>query len=89
MQDITLGPFDDNGFIFDIGALGRQDLPDMRGAQGRVYPLARILTCVLLARLCGENATRIANKRFAELQGCVNKMIHSHLSLLHIGIRFP
>ena len=57
MQDITLGPFDNNGIIFDIGALGRhlEELTDTRGAQGKVYPLARILTWVLLARLCGEN----------------------------------
>lgn len=57
MQDITLGPFDDNGFIFDLGALGRylEELTDTRSAQGRIYPLSRILTWVLLARLCGEN----------------------------------
>ncbi len=57
MQDITLGPFDDNGFVFDLGALSRflERLTDTRGAQGKVYPLARILTWVLLARLCGEN----------------------------------
>ena len=24
MQDIRLGPFDDSGFMFDIGALGRE-----------------------------------------------------------------
>jgi predicted transposase YbfD/YdcC len=57
MQDITLGPFDDNGFIFDLGALDRylEGLTDTRGAQGKIYPLARILVWVLLARLCGEN----------------------------------
>jgi len=57
MQDITLGPFDDRGFIFDIGALSHhlEGLTDRRGAQGKIYPLARILTWMLLARLCGEN----------------------------------
>ena len=57
MQDITLGPFDDSGFMFDLGALGRhlEELTDTRGAQGKIYPLARILTWMLLARLCGEN----------------------------------
>lgn len=57
MQDITLGPFDDNGYIFDVGALVGylERLTDTRGAQGKIYPLARILTWVLLARLCGEN----------------------------------
>jgi predicted transposase YbfD/YdcC len=57
MQDITLGPFDDSGFMFDLGALSRhlEGLTDTRGAQGKIYPLARILTWMLLARLCGEN----------------------------------
>lgn len=57
MQDITLGPFDDNGLLFDLGALGGylEELTDTRGAQGKIYPLARILTWVLLARLCGED----------------------------------
>ena len=57
MQDITLGPFDDSGFMFYLGALGRhlEELTDTRGAQGKIYTLARILTWMLLARLCGEN----------------------------------
>jgi predicted transposase YbfD/YdcC len=57
MQDITLGPFDDSGFVFDIGALNDflKRLTDTRGAQGKIYPLSRILSWVLLARLCGEN----------------------------------
>jgi len=57
MQDITLGPFDDSGFVFDIGALSNflERLTDTRGAQGKIYPLSRILAWVLLARLCGEN----------------------------------
>lgn len=57
MQDITLGPFDDSGFVFDIGALSSflERLTDTRGAQGKIYPLSRILVWVLLASLCGEN----------------------------------
>jgi len=57
MQDITLGPFDDSGFVFDIGSLSRylERLTDTRGAQGKVYSLSQILIWVLLARLCGEN----------------------------------
>lgn len=57
MQDITLGPFDESGFIFDIGALSRhlEGLTDTRGAHGKIYPLERILSWMLLARLCGEN----------------------------------
>jgi len=57
MQDITLGPFEDIGFVFDVGALNSflEKLTDTRGAQGKIYPLARILTWMLLARLCGEN----------------------------------
>lgn len=37
MQDITLGPFDDSGFMFDLGALGRhlEELTDTRGRRGR------------------------------------------------------
>ena len=39
MQDITLGPFDDNGFVFDTEALGRhlEGLTNTRGAQGRMF----------------------------------------------------
>ena len=57
MQDITLGPFQDSGFVFDMGALIRflERLTDTRDARGKVYPLSRILAWVLLARLCGEN----------------------------------
>lgn len=57
MQDITFGPFDDSGFVFDIGALSNflEGLTDTRGAQGKIYSLSQILTWVLLARLCGEN----------------------------------
>lgn len=57
MQDITLGPFNDSGFVFDLGALIRhlEQLTDPRGAQGKIYPLAHILAWVVLARLCGEN----------------------------------
>lgn len=57
MQDITLGPFDDSGFVFDIGALSTylERLTDTRGAQGKIYPLPQLLAWVLLARLCGEN----------------------------------
>lgn len=60
MQDIILGPFKDSGFIFDIGALSRclEDLTDTRGAQGKVYPLAIILSWVLLARLCGQDSPK-------------------------------
>ncbi len=34
MQDITLGPFKDSGFVFDIGALSSflEELTDTRGA---------------------------------------------------------
>ena len=51
MQDITLGPFEDSGFVFDIGALSRylERLTDRRAARGKVYPLPQILTWVLLA----------------------------------------
>lgn len=57
MQDITLGPFGDRGFVFDIGALNNylECLTDTRGGQGKIYPLSQILSWVLLARLCGEN----------------------------------
>lgn len=57
MQDITLGPFDGSGIMFDNGALGHhwEGLTDTRGTQGKIYPLARILTWMLLARLSGEN----------------------------------
>ena len=57
MQDITLGPFTDSGFVFDLGALNSylERLTDTRAARGKIYPLARILTWMLLARLCGVN----------------------------------
>lgn len=57
MKDITLGPFDDRGFVIDLGALigYLEQLADSRGAQGKIYPLSHILVWMLLARLCGEN----------------------------------
>lgn len=57
MQDITLGPFEDSGFVFDVGALNSflEKLTDTRGAHGKIYPLSRILSWMLLARLSGQN----------------------------------
>jgi predicted transposase YbfD/YdcC len=79
MQDITLGPFEDSGFVFDIGALSSflEQLTDTRGAQGKIYPLSRILTWMLLARLCGENTphgifewVRLRQETFVRLFNC-------------------
>jgi len=57
MQDITLGPFDERGFVIDLRALVGylEQLTDPRGAQGKIYPLSCILIWMLLAILCGEN----------------------------------
>jgi len=79
MQDITLGPFMDNGFVFDLGALRRylEQLTDTRAARGKIYPLSRILMWMLLARLCGENSphgifewVRLREKTLVRLFGC-------------------
>ena len=45
MQDITLGPFDERGFVIDLRALVGylEQLTDPRGAQGKIYPLSCIL----------------------------------------------
>jgi predicted transposase YbfD/YdcC len=79
MQDITLGPFADSGFVFDLGALSRylEQLTDTRAARGKIYPLSRIVTWMLLARLCGENTphgifewVRLRQEKLVRLFAC-------------------
>jgi len=82
MQDITLGPFEDSGFVFDIGSLKSflEKLTDTRGAQGKIYSLSRLLTWMLLARLCGENKpygifewVRLREETLVRLFNCKHK----------------
>lgn len=98
MQDITLGPFGENGFVFDLGALGRhlEQLTDRRGAQGKVYSLPQILTWVLLARLCGENTphgifewVRLRQETLVRLFGCQHQRtpcLNTYRSILSDGV---
>lgn len=82
MQNITLGPFNDNGFVFDIEALRRclEELTDTRGARGKIYSLSCLLSWMLLARLGGENTpygifewVRLREEALVRLFGCQHR----------------